>query len=122
MLEKLCPTRPSRDIAKTRAFWTTLGVGCACNDTPDYLIMHRDGAKVHFFRNPDHDPPKDAPSAYLRPSDIAALDAERAALDLSSHGTPHLMRAENKPRGLRELALIDPDGKVIRAGQELPLG
>ena len=60
--------------------------------------------------------------AYLRPADVDALDAEWAALGLPAAGIPRLVRAEDKPWGMRELALIDPDGNLIRAGQELPLG
>jgi catechol 2,3-dioxygenase-like lactoylglutathione lyase family enzyme len=122
MLESLCPIMPSRDIAATRTFWTALGFACTNDETPEYLIMERDRAEVHFFLSPGHDPLKDAPSAYLRPSDVDALDAEWAALGLPEKGIPRLMRAEDKPWGMRELALIDPDGNLIRAGQELPLG
>jgi catechol 2,3-dioxygenase-like lactoylglutathione lyase family enzyme len=123
MLEKLCPIMPCRDIAATREFWSALGfVRTSYDDPPEYLIMERDGAEVHFFLSPGHDPLKDAPSAYLRLSDVDALDAEWAALGLPPEGIPRLMRAEDKPWGMRELALIDPDGNLIRAGQELPLG
>jgi catechol 2,3-dioxygenase-like lactoylglutathione lyase family enzyme len=29
------------------------------------------------------------------------------------------VRVEDKPWGMRELALVDPDGNLIRAGQEM---
>ena len=119
MLQKLSPILPCRDIAATQAFWETLGFVAVNVEYNEYLIMKRDAAEVHFFLSPNHNPLTDAPSAYLRPNNVDDLDIEWAAVGLPSIGTPRLMRAENKPWGMRELALIDPDGNLIRAGQEL---
>jgi len=121
LLKSLCPIMPRRDIAVAADFWVRLGFAPILQ-TSDCLILARDGAEVHFFHAPDHDPLEDAPSAYLRPSDIDALDAERAGQGLASTGTPRLMPAEDKPWGMRELALIDPDGNLIRAGGPIDHG
>lgn len=122
MLEKLSPILPSRDIAATETFWQRLGFVTVYSDEADYLLMKRDGAEVHFFAHPEFDPEKNDHGAYLRPSDIRALDAEWGALGLPGEGIPRYIRAEDKPWGMCELALIDPDGNLVRAGQELPLG
>jgi hypothetical protein len=37
-------------------------------------------------------------------------------LNLSETGIPRLIRVEDKPWGMRELAVIDPDGNLIRVG------
>jgi catechol 2,3-dioxygenase-like lactoylglutathione lyase family enzyme len=121
MLEKLSPILPARDIAATEAFWQRLGFVTIYID-PDYLLQTREGAEVHFFHHPDLDPATNDHGAYLRPSDIDALDAEWAALGLPSTGIPRLERATDKPWGMRELALLDLNGNLIRAGQETPLG
>jgi catechol 2,3-dioxygenase-like lactoylglutathione lyase family enzyme len=121
MLEKLSPILPARDIAQTEAFWQRLGFVTVYRDA-DYLLQKRDGAEVHFFRHADLDPFKCDHGAYLRPADIDALDAEWAKLDLPAKGIPRLERAANKPWGMRELALLDLNGNLIRAGQEIPLG
>jgi catechol 2,3-dioxygenase-like lactoylglutathione lyase family enzyme len=121
VLEKLCPILPARDIAATEAFWQRLGFATIYIDA-DYLLQKREGAEVHFFRHPDFDPATNDHGAYLRPSDIDALDAEWAALGLPATGIPRLERAADKPWGMRELALLDLDGNLIRAGQETPLG
>jgi catechol 2,3-dioxygenase-like lactoylglutathione lyase family enzyme len=121
MLEKLSPILPARDIAATQAFWHRMGFATIYIDA-DYLLMKCEGAEVHFFHHPDLDPFSCDHGAYLRPSDINALDAEWAKLDLPTTGIPRLERASDKPWGMRELALIDPNGNLIRAGQELPLG
>ena len=121
MLEKLSPILPARDIAATQSFWSRLGFATIYADDA-YLLMKRDGTEVHFFHHPALDPARNDHGAYLRPADVNALDAEWAALGLPAKGIPCLMRAEDKPWDMRELALIDPNGNLIRAGQELPLG
>jgi catechol 2,3-dioxygenase-like lactoylglutathione lyase family enzyme len=121
MLEKLSPILPARDIAATEAFWLRLGFETEYVDD-EYLLMKREGAEVHFFFHAAIDPARNDHGAYLRPSDVDALDAEWSALGLPAAGIPRLVRAEDKPWGMRELALIDPNGSLIRAGQELPLG
>ena len=115
MLETLAPILPSRDIAATETFWQRLGFDTVYADAT-YLLMKRDGAEVHFWLKADQDPARNDHGAYLRPADIDALDAEWAALDLPAHGIPRLVRAETKPWGMRELALVDADGNLIRAG------
>lgn len=121
MLEKLCPILPARDMAATEAFWQRLGFYTEYLDA-DYLLMKRDGAEVHFFHHLTLDPVTCDHGAYLRPANINALDREWAALGLPPTGIPRLERAEDKPWGMRELALVDINGNLIRAGQETPLG
>lgn len=121
MLEKLCPILPARDMAETERFWQSLGFDTVYRDA-SYLLMKREGAEVHFFHHPALDPASCDHGAYLRPSDIDALDGEWAALGLADRGIPRLERANDKPWGMRELALLDPNGNLIRAGQENPLG
>ncbi len=122
MLEKLSPIMPSRSIDATEGFYGALGFRTVYKG-PDYLLMKRDGAEVHFFVSPGHDPAMSDHGAYLRPDDIDAFSAEVARLGLSpGPGFPRFLPAENKPWGMREAVIWDPDGNLIRAGQELPLG
>jgi catechol 2,3-dioxygenase-like lactoylglutathione lyase family enzyme len=121
MLEKLSPILPARDIAETQTFWQRLGFHTVYIDA-DYLLMKREGAEVHFFHQADLDPLKCDHGAYLRPSEINAIDAEWATLGLPAVGIPRLERAADKPWGMRELALLDLNGNLIRAGQETRLG
>jgi catechol 2,3-dioxygenase-like lactoylglutathione lyase family enzyme len=121
MLEKLSPILPACDIAQTEAFWQRLGFHSVYADA-EYLLLKREGAEVHFFHHAALDPATCDHGAYLRPSDVNALDAEWADLGLPSAGIPRLVRAEDKPWGMRELVLLDVNGNLIRAGQELPLG
>jgi catechol 2,3-dioxygenase-like lactoylglutathione lyase family enzyme len=122
MLEKLCPILPARDIAATETFWQRLGFATVYRDDEEYLLMKREGAEVHFFYHPRLDPASCDHGAYLRPSDIRVLDAEWGALGLTATGIPRYIPLAEKPWGMAELALLDPNGNLIRAGQELPLG
>jgi catechol 2,3-dioxygenase-like lactoylglutathione lyase family enzyme len=118
-LQSLSPIMPSRDIAATEAFYGTLGFRTVYRDTEAYLLMTRDGAEAHFFHAPHHDPLRCDHGAYMRQDDVDALSAEIAELGLPASGVPRFIPAEDKPWGMRELALIDPDGNLIRAGQEI---
>ncbi|MBA3326218.1 MAG: VOC family protein [Rhodobacteraceae bacterium] len=120
MLESFSPILPSRDLDAAEAFWARLGFATVYKDAAEYLLMRRDGAEVHFWLKVDLDPARNDYGGYLRPSDVDALDAEWNALGLPSAGIPRLVRAEDKPWGMRELALVDADGNLIRAGHELP--
>ncbi len=96
-----------------------LGFNTVYKDETGYLLMEREGAELHFWLNRDLDPANNDAGGYLRSSDIDALDTQWGALGLPGSGVPRLVRVENKPWGMRELALIDVDGNLIRAGQEL---
>ena len=118
MLEKLSPILPARDIPATEVFWQRMGFVTEYRDDAEYLLMKREGAEVHFFAQPALDPAGNDHGAYLRPADIAALDAEWSALGLPAAGIPRYHALEDKPWGMAELALIDLNGNLIRAGQE----
>ncbi len=117
MFEKMAPIMPSRDIDVSERFYGRLGFRTVYRDDA-YLLMKRDLAEVHFFLHRDHRPEASDHGAYLRPSDIDALSAEFTALALPSSGIPRFQPVEAKPWGMRELIIVDPDGNLIRAGQE----
>lgn len=117
MLERLSPILPTRDVQAAEAFWTRLGFTTLYKDAA-YLLVERDAVEAHFWLNPTLDPQVNDAGAYLR-ADVDALDAEWGGLGLPDTGVPRLVRAEDKPWGMRELALIDPDGNLIRAGRPI---
>lgn len=121
MLEKLCPILPSRDIEATERFYERLGFVTVHAEVDEYLLMKRDGAEVHFFFAKDHNPATCDHGAYLRPSDVNAFSAEVETLGLpKDNAFPKFWPAEDKVWGMREAILWDPDGNLIRAGQEIP--
>lgn len=90
-LTSAAPILPARDLAATLAFFERLGFRRLGGVYPDDLLVERDG--------------------------VDALDADWARLGLPSQDIPRLIRAEDKPWGMRELPLIDPEGNLIRVGQ-----
>jgi catechol 2,3-dioxygenase-like lactoylglutathione lyase family enzyme len=120
MLEQICPILPSRNFDKTEAFYASWGFKTWYKQHGQYLLMSRDKVEVHFFDHPKNDPKTNYCGAYLRPDDVDAVSDELAALGLPPIGShPAFAPAEDKPWGMREAALIDPDGNLIRIGTEI---
>lgn len=117
-LTSACPILPSRDLAATRSFWERLGFN-ALSTYHDYLILARESVELHFFSAPNHVAAECYAGAYLRLNDPSTLDAEWGSLGLPETGIPRLLRVEGKPWGMRELAVLDPDGNLIRVGAPL---
>ncbi|MEO0402223.1 MAG: VOC family protein [Pseudomonadota bacterium] len=120
MLEQVCPILPSRDFATTSAFYKRLGFHEALRVAHQYLIMNRDAVELHFFPHPQLQPKDNAHGAYVRPADVDAISAEWSALDLPHDtGFPRFLPAEDKPWGMREATVWDPDGSLLRIGTEI---
>lgn len=119
-MSSACPILPARDLGATEAFYARLGFRRgALHEARGYLILGRDAVELHFFRAPEHDPATCDHGAYLRLEDAGTLSEEWAALGLPDEGIPRLHGAQDKPWGMRELAVVDPDGNLIRAGTPL---
>ena len=120
MLEQICPILPSRDFDVTEAFYAKLGFETRYRQAGQYLLMNRDKVEVHFFPHPRNDPSTCDHGAYLRPSDVDDISREIEQLGLARDGGfPRFAPAEDKPWGMREATLFDPDGNLIRIGQEV---
>ena len=116
----VAPILPSRDLDATATFYGQLGFEVAGRyPLPGYLIVRGHGVELHFFGFPGHDPTRCYAGAYIRLADVDGLHAEFAKAGLAQSGIPRLVPPEDKPWGMRELALIDPDGSLIRAGTDL---
>jgi uncharacterized glyoxalase superfamily protein PhnB len=71
---------------------------------------------MHFFRFPELNTAASYAQCYWRVSDVEALyrSVIRAGVSASE--------PEDKPWGMREFALSDPNGTLVRVGQALPAG
>ena len=107
-MSRAVPILPSRDLTETAAFYSRLGFSVAF-PLDDYLITDRDGAELHFFPKPDLDPATTDAMCYLAVPDADALHDEWVA-----SGLQLLRPLEDKPWGLREFALVDPNGTLVR--------
>ena len=110
------PTLPSRSLPATIAFYRRLGFnGTLIGD--GYAILTRGPIELHFFPHPDLNPQACYSGCYVRLQDVDALHADLAAANLPAQGIPRLERVEDKPWGMREFALLDADGNLLKFGR-----
>ena len=114
------PILPSRSVSDTLAFYRQLGFdGRICGAGDSYAILRRGTVELHFFTHRELRPAESCAGCYIRVSDAAGIHREFALAQMPRKGIPRLEAVQNKPWGMREFALVDPDGNLIRIGQTL---
>lgn len=114
------PILPSRSIPATVAFYRQLGFeGDAHAFDSGYAIMQRGAVEIHFFTHKELVPAESSAGCYLRVLDVESIYRAFAACSLPKQGIPRMDTLEDKPWGLREFAVVDPDGNLLRIGQLL---
>ncbi|UOS99073.1 VOC family protein [Xanthomonas arboricola] len=116
--DRAIPLLPGLSIEHTVAFYRRLGfVGDAHPHDAGYAILTRGEVELHFFAHPDLDPAACYAGCYIRVGDVDAVYAAMRAAQLPAHGIPRLDAVSDKPWGMREFALVDESGNLIRIGQ-----
>src|SRR4051794_37870983 len=120
MGERAVPILPARDLRATLAFYERLGFASqgAPPEVWDYLIVGRGGIELHFYAEPDVDPLTTAFSCYLRVADADALyrEWERIGVEHDPATGSRLIAPVTTDYGMREFALVDPSGNLVRVG------
>ena len=112
------PILPSRDIGNTVAFYTRLGFeGGAHASDAAYAILRRGAVELHFFTHRELVPAESWAGCYIRVSDVESIYKAFSTAQLPPRGIPRIDALEDKPWGLREFAVVDPDGNLLRVGQ-----
>ena len=114
MLQSTIPVLPSLNLDETVAFYALIGFKIWSRHEGDYAVLAREDQEMHFFLMAQLVPSESFFGCYWRVTDVQALYDEYAAI-----GMPNLHPIEEKPWGMREFALIDPHGNLIRIGQEI---
>ncbi|MCR3782998.1 VOC family protein, partial [Pseudomonas aeruginosa] len=117
-MERAIPTFPCRDLDSASAFYQSLGFHLGAR-YPTYAILQRGALELHLSLFEALEPKTNCSAAYLRLEDAQALHRQAAALGLGGQGIPRITALEDQPWGMREFALVDPDGNLLRVGQEL---
>lgn len=114
------PILPSRSVLETTKFYQRLGFegGPHAFDNT-YAILRRGSLEMHFFTHEKLVPAESFAGCYLRVVDAQALYTDFLMCQLPRQGIPRMNQLEDKPWGLREFAIVDPDGNLIRIGQVL---
>lgn len=110
------PTLPSRSLSKTLAFYAQLGFdGGLAGDA--YAILTRGDLELHFFLHTQLRPEESHFMCYLRVADVESLHRAFMRAALPAHGRPRMTPLELKPWGMKEFAIVDGDGTLLRIGQ-----
>ena len=114
------PILPCRSAAETAAFYEPLGFDAKIWGAPhNYAILTRGNVEIHFFTQNDLDPTTSASGCYIRVLNVDKMHSEFSNANLQSSGIPRMDSLENKPWGMREFAIVDLNGNLIRIGQTL---
>jgi hypothetical protein len=119
--EYAVPIMPSRNLRETLEFYERLGFEMrgAPPETYGYLIIERGEAiELHFWDSPEVDPLTTDHSCYIRVADADALHAEWEAVGVESDRETgsRLMPPGDTDYGMREFALVDKSGNLVRVG------
>lgn len=124
MAEYAVPILPSRDLRETLAFYERLGFENrgAPPEEWDYLILGRGGIELHFVAAPDTDPLTTAASCFVHVPDADRLfDAwQSAGVPADAETGSRLQPPMDTDYRMREFALVDRSGNLIRVGSPLP--
>lgn len=118
--DRAIPTLPSRSIPATVAFYERLGFDA---DLPSgggaYAVLTRGPVELHFFGHAGLVPAESSAGCYIRVQDVDELYGAFAPAQLPAAGMPRMDPVGNRPWGMREFAVVDPDGNQLRIGQPL---
>lgn len=111
-LERAVPVLASLDIEATQQFYADKLGFTAVARYPDYGIVERDNVQIHFWLTEDADIPK-ATSCRVDVDGVDQLYEEMNASGVVHPNGP----LTDQPWGLREFAVLDGDGNMIKFGQ-----
>jgi catechol 2,3-dioxygenase-like lactoylglutathione lyase family enzyme len=123
LTEYAVPILPSRNLRETLEFYERLGF--ENRGTPpeewDYMILGRGGVELHFFAAPDTDPLTTSASCYVFVPDANALHDEWNQVGVPHDGATgsRLVAPIDTDYGMREFAVVDRSGNLIRVGSQL---
>jgi catechol 2,3-dioxygenase-like lactoylglutathione lyase family enzyme len=113
------PILPSRSLNDTLTFFRRLGFEGRIHSHGDYATLTRGTVELHFFTQRELHPAESSAMCYLRVSDVESIYRALASAELPRKGIPRQDALADKPWGMREFAIVDPDGNLIRIGQTL---
>jgi catechol 2,3-dioxygenase-like lactoylglutathione lyase family enzyme len=121
--ERAVPILPSANLQATLAFYERLGFENrgAPPEEWDYLIIGRGAIELHFYSLPEVDPLTTNFSCYLFVDDAQALhdEWERIGVETDVATGSRLVAPMDTDYGMREFALVDPSGNLVRVGSGL---
>jgi catechol 2,3-dioxygenase-like lactoylglutathione lyase family enzyme len=124
--EYAVPVLPSRDLRETLDFYTRLGFELRGPPIEEYryLIVGRGTIELHFWDAPNVDPLTTDAGCYVRVRDADALFREWQQIGVQpDRATGSRLAPPNDTEyGMREFALVDRSGNLVRIGSSLVQG
>jgi catechol 2,3-dioxygenase-like lactoylglutathione lyase family enzyme len=117
--DRSIPVLPSRSLQKTIKFYERLGFAGTTLGSGTYAILTRGDLELHFFPHPELRPEECYAGCYMRVAEVDTLHSAFTPAGLPAMGIPRLEKVENKPWKMREFALIDEDGNLVKFGKVL---
>ncbi len=108
------PVLASLNIDETTGFYTTLGFTVTYKDA-HYLIIKRDAVQINFWHCKSRHIAENT-SCIVYVQNVDALYAECEALGIVHPNG----KIADQPYGLRDFAILDTHGNLIRFAQPLP--
>lgn len=116
------PILPVGDLDRTLRFFGALGfsIDFEQGEPEPYAIVALDEVELHFYVPAD---PSGVTSgrAYLRVASADALHRTWDGYGLAAEGAPRLGPIDDRPSGMREFELVDPDGHRFQIGHPIDL-
>ena len=113
-IAKACPLLASANIADSLA-WYRDKLGFAVRlELEEYGIVERDHVELHFWLCKGRHIAENT-SAYIR---VEGIDDMHQALQTASEGG-EVTPVSDRPWGMREFYVIDPDGNLLRFGEQV---
>ena len=114
------PILPSRSVNDTLAFYQRLGFDGKIWGAPySYAILRRGTVELHLFTHEELRPAESNAGCYIRVADVESIYQAFALAELPRKGIPRQDAIEDKPWGMKEFAIVDPDGNLLRIGPTL---
>jgi uncharacterized glyoxalase superfamily protein PhnB len=114
-LQKAVPVLASLHIDKTVQFYQEkLGFTRLVWKDENYAVIDRDQIQIHFWKCNDKIHPENT-SCYVNVSDVDTLYQEMKSAGVVHPNGP----LKNQPWGMREFAILDGDGNMIKFGENI---
>lgn len=118
--QQVTPIFPVRDIDRALQHYGALGfAGRAYDDGSGgpaiYGFLERDGVQIHLTRAPDLDPVTSSSACYLHVTDADVVHSEWRNAGLPGEWA----EPTDTPWGMHEFSHVDPDGNLLRVGNDV---
>ncbi|MFA7272677.1 MAG: VOC family protein [Crocinitomicaceae bacterium] len=116
MLTSVHPKLPMRNLAATKEYYISCLGFSELGDYGDYLLVKKDTIELHFFLFKDLNPKENYGQVYIRTNEIDRVYQNFLDSKVEIHpGGP----LQQKPWGIKEFSLLDPDNNLLTFGQEI---